>query len=197
MIESKTEPECSERPLPLFRPEALASQQQKFYGEILLIRPFSLALLVWLGIGIASSVLAFLLLGHYTETVHVAGVSLPAQSTTSSEAALYVPERAVKFVNPGEVVVLRSPADPQAVPQKATVEKISESPLSPEAIASQTGVTVPEPMYQVSVAVPASEMQSGTRVEAELPAGRKPLLSWLFETDKSSRSSGNSQANKK
>ncbi len=31
-------------PAPLFRPEALDAQQQKFYGEILLLRPLSLTL---------------------------------------------------------------------------------------------------------------------------------------------------------
>ena len=64
--DKKTGPEQQEghqQPLPLFRPEALASQQQKLYGEILLIRPLSLAFLGWLGLAIAASIVGFLLLG--------------------------------------------------------------------------------------------------------------------------------------
>src|SRR5205807_9764630 len=82
-------------PLPLFRPEALASQQQKLYGEILLIRPLSLAFLGWLGIAIAGCVLGFLLLGQITEIARVSGVLLPSPETTaaSTEADLFVPDR--------------------------------------------------------------------------------------------------------
>ena len=62
--DKKTGPEQQEghqQPLPLFRPEALASQQQKLYGDILLIRPLSLAFLGWLGLVIAASIAGFLL----------------------------------------------------------------------------------------------------------------------------------------
>src|SRR5947199_6462774 len=66
--------EVEKEPLPLFRMEALASQQQKLYGEILLIRPLSLTFLGWLGVALAGCVLGFLLLGKTTEKARVFGV---------------------------------------------------------------------------------------------------------------------------
>src|SRR5215467_3890770 len=149
MLEPKIDPQCTEQPLPLFRPEALAAQQQKFYGEILLIRPLALTLFVWLGIGLASAVIGFLLLGHHTERVRVSGIISSGQSAgssnpTSSEANLYVPERAVSFVRTGETVVLQSPAGRET----AVVTEISKSALSAETIATQTGLTAAEPMYK-------------------------------------------------
>ncbi|HEY6251783.1 MAG TPA: hypothetical protein VI685_17635 [Candidatus Angelobacter sp.] len=67
MLEPNIDPTAAQPPLPLFRPEVLACQQQKFYGEVLLIRPFSAAFFIWLGLLLAGAVLGILLLGHYTE----------------------------------------------------------------------------------------------------------------------------------
>lgn len=187
MLEPKTDPQCTEQPLPLFRPEALAAQQQKFYGEILLIRPLSLTLFVCLGIGLASAVIGFLLLGHHTERIRVSGIILSGQSanssnSTSSQANLYVPERAVSFVRTGQAVALESPARRET----AVVTEISKSALSAEAIASQAGLTVAEPMYKVTLTLPAEAAQNGTRVEAEITLKREPLLRWLFKPSGSS-----------
>jgi len=82
-LEPRKEPEAFEQPLPLFRPEVLASQQQKAYGEILRIRPLSAALFVWLGIALAALVVAVLLLGHYTRSIHASGQ--PLQPTTAKD----------------------------------------------------------------------------------------------------------------
>jgi len=71
MQEPKTDPESPQAPLPLFRPEVLASQQQKFYGDVLLIRPFSLGFFAWLGMLLASAVIGLLILRHFTENAHV------------------------------------------------------------------------------------------------------------------------------
>lgn len=185
MLQNDTEPECTQQPLPLFRPEALAAQQQKFYGEILLIRPLSLTLFVWLGMGLASAVIAFLLLGHYTERIRVSGIILSGQNSgpatsTSSEADLYVPARAVKFVRAGETVLLRPAADKQSKPETAVITEVSKAALSPEAIAVQAGFTVPEPMHKVTLTVSGTQqVQNGTRVEADLALEREPLLLWL------------------
>ena len=186
MLQPDTEPECSQQPLPLFRPEALAAQQQKFYGEILLIRPLSLTLFVWLGIGLASAVIAFLLLGHYTERIRVSGIVLSGHksgqaASTSSEADLYVPARAVKFVRAGETVLLRSSADKQSRPKPAVITEVSKAALPPEMIAAQAGFIVPEPMHKVTLTIPRiQQAQNGTRVEADLALEREPLLLWLF-----------------
>src|ERR1700753_3646839 len=85
------------QPLPLFRPEALAAQQQKFHGEIVLIRPFSLTLLMWLALGVAAVAFGFLLLGQYTERAHVTGVIAATGSNTNDDlqASLFVPGRLI------------------------------------------------------------------------------------------------------
>ncbi len=85
-------------PLPLFRPEALAAQQHKFYGQIVLIRPFSLLFLGLLGFVIAASTAAFLVLGHYTEKAYVSGILLvqssnPTSASPQLTADFYVPSR--------------------------------------------------------------------------------------------------------
>jgi len=69
MLEPDTDPTVEQPPLPLFRPEVLAAQQQKFYGEVLHIRPFSGQFFILLGIVIAAAVLGILFLGRYTEEV--------------------------------------------------------------------------------------------------------------------------------
>src|SRR5215472_12237332 len=86
-------------PLPLFCPEAIAALQQKFYGEIILIRPFSLMLLCWFALGITAAVLGFLFLGQYTERARVPGVmtinrvSGMSAGAPQMAAELYVPGR--------------------------------------------------------------------------------------------------------
>lgn len=65
MLDSKTGPSPAQPPLPLFRPEVLASQQHKFFGNALAIRPLSGSFLTWLGLVLAGAVLGILLLGHY------------------------------------------------------------------------------------------------------------------------------------
>lgn len=67
MLEPNTDTTAAQPPLPLFRPEVLASQQHKFYGEVLLIRPFSASFFVWLGLVLAGAALGILLLRQFTE----------------------------------------------------------------------------------------------------------------------------------
>ncbi len=181
----------------MFRPEALASQQQKLYGEILLIRPLSLTFLGWLGVAIAGSILGFLLLGKITEKARVSGVLLPSaipagheRSETRTEADLFVPARLVKFLQPGDHLLLLGPEDER---QSVTVKQISGSAVSPMDIPPSQKSGTPTPMYRVVVTLssPISEAASinnlettdsrGAWVEAEIPLGRKPLIKWLFE----------------
>jgi hypothetical protein len=188
MNQSDKKSSASPEPLPLFRPEALASQQQKLYGEILLIRPLSLTFLGWLGVAIAASVLAFLLLGKTTEKVRVSGVISAGHERT--EADLFVPLRFVKFVQPGERLLLLGPEDAR---QSVTVKQISDSAVSPAEIPRSQRSEARAPMYRVVVTLssPISEApssdhsgpadSSSNRVEAEIPLGRKPLIKWLFE----------------
>jgi len=71
-IHSESEPDPGGTPpLPLFRPEAVESRQQRLYGDILLIRPFSLTLLAGIAIVLAAGAVGFLLLGHHTQRPRV------------------------------------------------------------------------------------------------------------------------------
>src|SRR5947207_8254903 len=146
-------PQGAAKPLPLFRAEALAAQQQKFYGEILLIRPLSLALLGWLGISISSLVLGFLLLGHYTERVTVSGAIAASDSNHRVEADLYVPARAAGFLHSGGTISVRCRTCTGLSEQTATVEEISPTIPGPEETASQANMTAREPLYKVRVAL--------------------------------------------
>lgn len=58
--------QCATEPLPLFRPEAL-SKQERFFGEVLRIRPFSFRFLGLLALGMAALVGGVLLFGTYLE----------------------------------------------------------------------------------------------------------------------------------
>jgi len=175
-------PQGAAKPLPLFRAEALAAQQQKFYGEILLIRPLSLTLLGWLGIGISTLVLGFLLLGHYTEKVTVSGVISGSGSDNTVEADLYVPARAIGFVRSGETIQVRCRTCTSFSEQTAIVEQISPTISDPNQTTSQANMTA-QPLYKVKVTLsskPDPSWQSGSKIDAVVALGRKPLLAWLF-----------------
>jgi hypothetical protein len=184
------------KPLPLFRPEALANQQQKSYGEIILIRPLSLVVLTWLAIAIVASSVGFLALGHYTEKVRLSGSMLPAPGSAANsvganlQAELYVPSRWLRQVQPGTRLSLHCQGcPPQFAEQVGTVSGISDAPLDPSN-SSSAGTTLLERKYKVTVSLPpqAAQLlelshtpQTGLGVEAEIPLGRKPLIKWFFE----------------
>jgi hypothetical protein len=181
-------------PLPLFRPEAILHQQQKSYGEIILIRPLSLTLFTCLALVIIALAGAFLLLGRYTEKARVSGALLAPPSGTSSSngtlrAELYVPARWLASVQPGTRLVLRCRGcSSEFAEQPATVVEISAAPSSPGGDAASTKSF--EPSYKVTLSLPPQAAQLAglnlspqTRmpVEADLSLGRKPLIKWLFE----------------
>ena len=183
-------------PLPLFRPEALAAQEQKFYGEIVLIRPFSLMLLSWFALGITSALLGFLFLGHYTERAHVSGILAGGPAASRSlEASIFVPGRLIGRLHPGTQVTLRCGNYTQPFSQQAaTVLAIPDTPLDPAELSQLDSSLIRQPyqgpLYKVAVSLPPPATrgsqfnlltQSGTRVEADIPLGRKPLIKWFFE----------------
>ena len=61
----------------LFRSEALAHQQQKLLGEILLTRPLSMQILSWAAFCIALIIVGFVIWGEYTKKQRVVGVLMP------------------------------------------------------------------------------------------------------------------------
>jgi membrane fusion protein len=61
----------------LFRPEANGARVAQMYGSIVLIRPVSLTVLLWLVVAVFVLVANLLLFGHYTSRTHVTGILLP------------------------------------------------------------------------------------------------------------------------
>jgi hypothetical protein len=196
--------------LPLFRPEAVIAQQQKFYGEIILIRPLSLMLLSWFALGITAAVFGFLFLGHYTERAHVSGVIAASPAANSSaakilEASLFVPGRLIERLHPGSQFTLHCETCSTPFSQQTgTVLEIPGAPLGPAELSqmdlslsgsayknqANRSPTYKGPIYKIKVSLPpqaarVSQLnpspQTGMRVEADIPLGRKPLIKWFFE----------------
>jgi hypothetical protein len=188
---SSEERPSSVEPLPLFRPEAIAALQQKFYGEIILIRPFSLMLLCWFALGISAAVLGFLFLGQYTERARVPGVmTISDVSSPQMAAEIYVPGRWIGRVHAGSQISLRCDScSPQFGRQIGTVLQVPEAPLAQTELA-QRSLDLSGPVYKIAVSLQPKAAQitqanpspqAGVRVEAEIPLGRKPLIKWFFE----------------
>jgi len=193
---SSVESPSSVEPLPLFRPEAIAALQQKFYGEIILIRPFSLMLLCWFALGITVAVLGFLFLGQYTERARVPGVITISRVSGMSAGApqmaaeLYVPGRWIGRLHAGGRLFLRGDScTPQLGRRLGTVLQVADAPLGQTELA-QRSLDLPGPVYKITVSLPPQAAQitqanpspqAGVRVEAEIPLGRKPLIKWFFE----------------
>jgi hypothetical protein len=91
-MQQPAETQCATEPLPLFRPEVL-SKQERFFGEVLRIRPFSFGFLAWLVLAMAALTGAVVFFGTHTQsaTVRVAlrGTALRSSqpSRTGHEAA--------------------------------------------------------------------------------------------------------------
>jgi hypothetical protein len=188
-------------PLPLFRPEAVAALQHKFYGEIILIRPFPLMLLCWFALGITAAVMGFLFLGQYTEKARVPAVITtvgPAAANAGSakaEAAVYVPEKMITRLHPGTQLTLRCDScAAQFTRQVGTVLEVPQSPVSPLDLAkvnlNVAGTGNNTQLYKIKVSLPPQAAQTmqvnpsthaAVRVEAEIPLGHKPLIKWFFE----------------
>jgi len=183
-------------PLPLFRPEAIAALQQKFYGEIILVRPFSLMLLCWFALGITAAVLGFLFLGQYTERARVPGlVSASSLSDpVGSGAEFYVPGNLRDRLHVGSQLTLRCDLCPaKFAHQRGTILDITQTPMDPTEFSQKNpGLVGPldKSIYKIKVSLPPQaaqtmqvnpSTQAGPKVEAEIPLGHKPLIKWFFE----------------
>ncbi|MFM9437776.1 membrane fusion protein [Janthinobacterium sp. CG_23.3] len=62
---------------PLFRPEVLTAQRSAWYGNVVLLRPLSFALLTAFAALSTALLLAFLFGAHYTKRVQVGGLLVP------------------------------------------------------------------------------------------------------------------------
>ncbi|HZE80387.1 MAG TPA: hypothetical protein VE604_05755 [Candidatus Polarisedimenticolia bacterium] len=193
---SSVESHNNGNPLPLFRPEAVAALQQKFYGEIILVRPFPLMLLCWFALGITAAVLGFLFLGQYTERTRVPGLmtitspAIPNGAAAKLEAAVYVPVRLLGRLHHGTQLSLRCDSCAAQFGQPVgTVMEVPQTPVEPAEL-SQNNLSFAGPVYKIAVSLPPQAAQTmqlnptpqtGVRVEAEIPLGHKPLIKWFFE----------------
>lgn len=162
--------------LPLFRPEAMAAQE-RLHGEVLLIRPLSLAFLIWLAIGLGVALLAFLVFGRTTETAQIPTVLIsPSAAGSPAKAGLDVPSSYAPFVHPGTSLVIRCPgcSDPG---QKLNGKVISiEKPAAPGSL-SHAIVALPPEFASLTGGQDSGEVA----LEAEVPVGRTSLIHWLLK----------------
>jgi hypothetical protein len=161
-------------PLPLFRQEALLHQQQKFYGDVILIRPLSLTLLTWGTLAIVALAVGLLGFVRYTEKLRLPATGAGA---TANQIELHVPARWLSLFKPGAQISVRCRGCSSPVHENGTVLAISSTPLTPAANPEQT--------YKITVSLPAPAAQNlaqqpGAALEAEIPLGRKPLIHWFF-----------------
>lgn len=98
---------------PLFRPEAVEARRQQWLGEVRLVRPVSLSVLVVLLVLCAVAVGTWLMLGEYTRKGHVRGLLVPDRGwirLVSPQVATVAERRAVQgqSVRAGDVLFVLS-----------------------------------------------------------------------------------------
>ncbi|MCP2021981.1 UNVERIFIED_ORG: membrane fusion protein [Pseudomonas reinekei] len=99
----KVKDECVTSMTPLFRLEALASQQSNWLGEIVLVRPVSFTALTLIATLFAAMVVTFFICGSYTKRSTVAGQLVP----TSGQLKIHSPQYGLvleRFVDEGQLV---------------------------------------------------------------------------------------------
>jgi hypothetical protein len=167
-----TQANTNSKPLPLFRADALAARQQGTQGDILLVRPLSLAFLSWLGVAIAALAITYLFLGHYTPTQQMEGTVTRTREARSSllEAAFDLPRSKAQTLRQGQDVFIRCTTCMGPLP--GTIVSISRIP-SDSANSIHVAMTIALPQGQ--------QLPAGTKVQAEIRLEKKPLIAWLLE----------------
>jgi membrane fusion protein len=98
---------------PLFRPEAVEASRQQWLGEVRLVRPVSLSVLVVLLVLFALAIASWLVLGEYTRKAHVRGLLVPDRGwirLVSPQVATVAERRVVQgqSVRAGDVLFVLS-----------------------------------------------------------------------------------------
>ncbi|WP_236585472.1 HlyD family efflux transporter periplasmic adaptor subunit [Dyella sp. EPa41] len=113
-------------------------------------------------------------------------------SGSKLQAQLFVPSRAIGFIEPGNRVVLRYQAYPfqKFGQQYGTVGNVSRSALSPSEAGGLIGQQVNEPVYRIQVLLDQQHVQAygkpepikpGMVLEADILMERRRLIEWVFE----------------
>ena len=186
-MQQPAETQCATEPLPLFRAEVL-SRQERFFGEVLLIRPFSFGFLGWLIIGAAALTYCVLFFNTYTETVPVQGVLLrgptlesPQFTSPEDEALVAVPYLHVA-IEPGTHIAVRCLQCANPVAQFAVIARGVSNLAAPAGKAgSNSARQIVEFSYEASAASSFKQLLApGAAVELALPVGQRRLFE-LFE----------------
>jgi hypothetical protein len=171
-------------PLPLFRPEALVAPE-KFYGDVLLIRPFPVAMLVWVALGITGALLSFLVSARYEDSARTYGVVVePVLEAPLGDLQVEIPvtTRWLLGLRPGRPAAIRCPscADPSAW-IAATILQVVPSPIASQSDKNHHNARISLTVSSRPGAQDARQMQPGTRVEFAMPFDQRPLLHWMLE----------------
>jgi membrane fusion protein len=135
--------------------------------------------------GIVSGILPRL--GHFMNAGDIALSLLPEGAEL--EAIVYVPTRAIAFIERGQDVMLRFHAFPyeRFGVQSGRVHEVSHTVLLP---AEVTGVTLQEPSYRVRVGLSSQQihaynrelpLRAGMTLDADVITEQRSLLQWLFD----------------
>lgn len=181
-MESGTSIPGCPNPLPLFRPEAVAARQAA-QGQVLTIRPFPWTWFMGLIAFFLASALGLLLFSRYQPRATVSGAissmkSVPAPAHL--ETTFYIPQKWTRNLHPGTSVVVHCAHCPGRA-LTGVVTAIAADDTSPE-------LARPGPFFKVTVAVslpnslPAGteQFRPGTKLEAEFPLERRPLIRALI-----------------
>ena len=190
--------------LPLFRPEARMTQE-RFFGQIMLIRPIPFTFWGLFAIGMVLIGLTLILFGIYTETARIHGIWVPPQAidtrrSASSEFETYIiaADPQAESLWPGAHIMLQGSTSSSPSTQipvtvlgvsSATESQAALLPISDRDKALRIAIT-----FSSKATAPSLEstlLQAGTGAEVELivRVGRRQMIRWLFER---SRSKGNS-----
>ena len=113
----------------LFREQAIAAQQTKWLGDIVIIRPVSFTLLTALAVAMALTICAFMIWGSYTKRTTVPGQLIPSTGLVK----IYVPQPGIviekrvtegQHVDAGDVLYVLS-SERESSTQGATQAAIS------------------------------------------------------------------------
>jgi len=177
-MQQPAETQCATEPLPLFRPEVLC-RQERFFGEVLLIRPFSFWFLGRLVIGAAALTSCVLFFGTYTETMPVRGVLWRGPTPQSALVAVPYLHAAVE---PGTHIAIRCLHCANPAAQFPAIARSASSLTAQTGKAgSNSARQIMELSYEARAASSFKQSLSpGTAVELTVPVGQRRLFE-LFE----------------
>lgn len=174
-------PGCT-KPLPLFRPEAVAARQA-VQGQVLTIRPFPWRWFVGFIVFTISLALGMLFFPHYQPRGKASGIisSVSAAPTGAHlEATFRISQEWMRNLHPGTTLLVHCARCPDHA-LSGTVTTMAADAASPELAQPGLAYTV-----TVTVSIPNSTsagtetFRPGTKLEAEFPLKRRPLIRALI-----------------